>query len=236
MSKAIALKRLTKEYQSVKKNPDDLIEIRLDEDNMLNVYYILTGSPNTPFEGGRYFGIIKAPDNYPFSPPSIMMYTPNGRFMESTKICLSMSDFHPESWNAGWSVTRTIPMALLSFMNSDEFSSGCVSTTDDAKRRYAERSLEWNCKHTMFKKIFPDRIKEYEQLQKQTNVTKKIENDVVGESDNIENLQTSPLDPEDSIRARKLHSNDENDEKKSNKLVNLTLITAIVIFIGYLLK
>lgn len=234
MSKAIALKRLTKEYQSVKKNPDDLIEIRLDEDNMLNVYYILTGSPNTPFEGGKYFGIIKAPENYPFSPPSIMMFTPNGRFMESTKICLSMSDFHPESWNAGWSVTRTIPMALLSFMNSDEFSSGCVSTTDDAKRRYAERSLEWNCKHPMFKKIFPDRIKEYEQ-QKQT-VTQKVKNDVVGESDNIENLQTASLDPEDSIRARNLYSNEDKDEKKSSKLVNLTILAAIVIFIGYLLK
>ncbi|KAL6932796.1 related to Ubiquitin-conjugating enzyme E2 6 [Hanseniaspora guilliermondii] len=236
MSKAIALKRLTKEYQSVKKNPDDLIEIRLDEDNMLNVYYIITGSPNTPFEGGKYFGLIKAPENYPFSPPSIIMYTPNGRFKESTKICLSMSDFHPESWNAGWSVTRTIPMALLSFMNSDEFSSGCVSTTDDAKRRYAKGSLEWNCRHPMFKKIFPDKIKEYEQLQKQTIIPQNVETDVVGESDDIKNLQTSPLDPEDSIRAKKVHSNNENGDKKSNKVVNLTLLAAIVIFIGYLLK
>ena len=27
------------------------------------------------------------------------MLTPNGRFKVATRLCLSMSDFHPETWN-----------------------------------------------------------------------------------------------------------------------------------------
>ena len=40
-------------------------------------------------------GLPSAPD-YPYKPPSLMMCTPNGRFAPNTKLCLSMTDFHPE--------------------------------------------------------------------------------------------------------------------------------------------
>jgi len=39
---------------------------------------------------------------YPFKAPGIMMLTPNGRFTTGSRLCLSMSDFHPESWNPLW--------------------------------------------------------------------------------------------------------------------------------------
>lgn len=32
---------------------------------------------------------------YPYKPPSIQMFTPSGRFQTNTKLCLSMTDFHP---------------------------------------------------------------------------------------------------------------------------------------------
>ena len=35
---------------------------------------------------------------YPYKPPSILMLTPSGRFAIQQKLCLSISDFHPESW------------------------------------------------------------------------------------------------------------------------------------------
>ena len=37
---------------------------------------------------------------YPYKPPSILMLTPSGRFAIQQKLCLSISDFHPESWCA----------------------------------------------------------------------------------------------------------------------------------------
>jgi ubiquitin-conjugating enzyme E2 J2 len=49
--------------------------------------------------GGWYHGMVIFPKEYPYKPPSIQMITPNGRFKCCTPLCLSMSDFHPESWN-----------------------------------------------------------------------------------------------------------------------------------------
>ena len=36
--------------------------------------------------------------DYPFKPPSLLMVTPSGRFETGVRLCLSMSDFHPETW------------------------------------------------------------------------------------------------------------------------------------------
>ena len=52
----------------------------------------------------RYHGKVVFPNDYPFKPPSIFMLTPNGRFETGRRLCLSMSDFHPESWVPAWSV------------------------------------------------------------------------------------------------------------------------------------
>ena len=43
------------------------------------------------------------------------MNTPNGRFKTHTRLCLSISDYHPDTWNPAWSVA-TILTGLLSFM------------------------------------------------------------------------------------------------------------------------
>jgi ubiquitin-conjugating enzyme E2 J2 len=43
------------------------------------------------------------------------MTTPSGRFQPDTRLCLTMSDFHPSLWNPSWSVA-TILNGLLSFM------------------------------------------------------------------------------------------------------------------------
>ncbi|CAN0428374.1 unnamed protein product, partial [Hapterophycus canaliculatus] len=61
-------------------------------------------------------------------PPSVMMLTPNGRFACSRRLCLSMSDFHPESWNPMWSVS-TILMGLYSFMLDNAGTLGSVTSS-----------------------------------------------------------------------------------------------------------
>ena len=61
--------------------------------------------------------MLRFPAEYPFRPPSIYMITPNGRFKPNTRLCLSISDFHPDTWNPSWSVS-TILTGLLSFMVS----------------------------------------------------------------------------------------------------------------------
>jgi ubiquitin-protein ligase len=50
---------------------------------------------------------------YPFKPPSIRMLTPSGRFEPNQRICLSMSDFHPETWNCMWSVSSILQVRVV---------------------------------------------------------------------------------------------------------------------------
>lgn len=83
------------------------------------------------------------PPNYPFAPPAIRMHTPSGRFQPSTRLCLSISDFHPRSFNPAWEVS-TILIGLLSFMTSEEMTTGSVSATEAERKQYAVRSRWWN--------------------------------------------------------------------------------------------
>lgn len=80
-------------------------------------HYVVSGPENSPYEGGYYHGKLVFPQDFPFKPPAIYMITPNGRFRTNKKLCLSISDFHPDTWNPAWSVS-TILTGLLSFMVS----------------------------------------------------------------------------------------------------------------------
>jgi len=143
MATAAANKRLTREYQNIQKSPPPYIVAHPSEQNILEWHYILTGPPNTPYEGGQYWGSLVFPPDYPFAPPAIRMHTPSGRFQPSTRLCLSISDFHPKSFNPAWSVT-TILIGLMSFMNSEEMTAGSIGATVVERKWYAARSKWWN--------------------------------------------------------------------------------------------
>jgi ubiquitin-conjugating enzyme E2 J1 len=59
-----------------------------------------------------FAGRIILPTEYPMKPPNIIILTPNGRFETNTKICLSISGYHPETWQPSWSI-RTALKALI---------------------------------------------------------------------------------------------------------------------------
>lgn len=93
--------------------------------------------------GGQYWGTLIFPPTYPFAPPAIRMHTPSGRFQPSTRLCLSISDFHPKSFNPAWEVS-TILIGLMSFMTSDEMTTGSVSATPHERKLFAAQSKWWN--------------------------------------------------------------------------------------------
>ena len=87
-------------------------------------HFLIEGPSDSPYAGGWYLGKLRCapqppggpavapglraglgtasrrrfPPEYPFKPPGILMLTPSGRFETGTRLCLSMSDFHPETW------------------------------------------------------------------------------------------------------------------------------------------
>ncbi|BBG98729.1 ubiquitin-conjugating enzyme 34, partial [Prunus dulcis] len=164
MAEKACVKRLQKEYRALCKEPVSHIVARPSPNDILEWHYVLEGSEGTPFAGGFYYGKIKFPPEYPYKPPGISMTTPNGRFMTQKKICLSMSDFHPESWNPMWSVS-SILTGLLSFMMDNSPTTGSVNTTTAEKQRLAKASLAFNSKNPTFRKIFPEYVEKYNQQQ-----------------------------------------------------------------------
>merc|ERR1711924_400443 len=90
---------------------------------------------------------------YPHRPPAIYMITPSGRFEVNKRICMSMSDYHPESWNPTWSVA-TIILGLQSFMLEETPSAGCVRASDSERRRLACESRKFNSANPVYRKIF----------------------------------------------------------------------------------
>ncbi|XP_008046874.1 ubiquitin-conjugating enzyme E2 J2 isoform X2 [Carlito syrichta] len=115
--------------------------------------------------GGYYHGKLIFPREFPFKPPSIYMITPNGRFKCNTRLCLSITDFHPDTWNPAWSVS-TILTGLLSFMVEKGPTLGSIETSDFTKRQLAAQSLAFNLKDKVFCELFPEVVEEIKQKQK----------------------------------------------------------------------
>ncbi|KAJ1478354.1 ubiquitin-conjugating enzyme/RWD-like protein [Baffinella frigidus] len=153
-----ALLKLRKELQRIHKEPPSNIQVAVQESNMLEWHYLLEGPDDTPYAGGWYHGKLKFPPDYPYKPPGISMFTPSGRFEVNMHLCLSMSDYHPETWNPGWSVA-TVLTGLLSFMTGDEITTGSVQTSDQVKKLAAKLSMEANMKNATFVKLFPGAAK-----------------------------------------------------------------------------
>lgn len=147
----MATGRLRKELVKLQKDPPPGVIAEPDESNILKWHYAVRGPSGTAFEGGVYIGKLVFPSEYPMKPPGIMMLTPSGRFKVNTRLCLSMSDFHPESWNPMWSVA-TIIQGVQSFMASDELTTGGLKSPASEHRKFAAASMDYNRK--MFPSLF----------------------------------------------------------------------------------
>lgn len=150
-----AASRLRQDYIRLMKDPVPYITAAPLPTNVLEWHYVVEGPEDSLYSGGFYHGKLVFPSEYPFKPPSIYMCTPNGRFKTNTRLCLSISDFHPDTWNPAWSVA-TILTGLLSFMLESSPTLGSIETSDHTKRQLAVQSLEFNMKEPIFKEVFPD--------------------------------------------------------------------------------
>jgi len=146
MAPAMATKRLREELIKLKTEPPPGVIAEPDESNILKWFYVIRGPTETPYEGGVYIGKLIFPSEYPMKGPSIHVLTPSGRFQINTKICMSMSDFHPESWNPMWSVA-TIIQGVQSFMASDELTTGGLKASEGDRKKFAKLSVPYNKKN-----------------------------------------------------------------------------------------
>lgn len=159
-----ATARLKQDYMRIMRDPVPYVKAVPLPSNILEWHYIVTGPENSPYEGGIYHGKLMFPREFPFKPPSIYMITPNGRFKCNTRLCLSISDFHPDTWNPAWSVS-TILTGLLSFMLEKSATLGSIETSDYTKRQLAAQSGLFNLKDKIFSELFPEEAEKIRQVQ-----------------------------------------------------------------------
>ncbi|KAF1796230.1 ubiquitin-conjugating enzyme/RWD-like protein [Mucor lusitanicus] len=115
------------------------------EDNIFEWHFTVRGPKDTDFEEGRYHGRIILPSEYPFKPPELIFLTPNGRFELNTKICLSITGFHPEFWQPAWGI-RTVLLAVIGFFPTEARGAiGGLDYSKEERRRLAKKSIGWIC-------------------------------------------------------------------------------------------
>eukprot|EP01006_Ploeotia_vitrea_P017951 TRINITY_DN49195_c0_g1_i1.p1 TRINITY_DN49195_c0_g1~~TRINITY_DN49195_c0_g1_i1.p1 ORF type:complete len:286 (+),score=111.72 TRINITY_DN49195_c0_g1_i1:153-1010(+) len=141
-----AVKRLMKELRQFEEEPsDEFVAYPLD-DNLFVWHFTIKGPPDTEFEGGLYHGVVLLPAEYPFKPPDIKILTPSGRFEVGKKICLSITGYHPKSWQPSWGI-RTALVALRAFFpTAPKGAIGSLDMPKDQRRKLALKSQQFKCK------------------------------------------------------------------------------------------
>lgn len=192
--------------------PDNFYTFPLEED-IFEWHFSLKGAVGTDFEGGIYHGRICLPRDYPFSPPDFFFLTPNGRFEVNTKICLSISKYHPEQWTPMWNI-RSMLESVAAFLPSPAEGIGALQYTDKERKKLATKSHEYECKHCGSIQIHLEKINKNFEKKQESN--KKLMEEQA-EQDKLEKLEN-----EDKLVGaiqNEVRVSQEQQEKKLNEYV-----------------
>ena len=142
----ISLKRIQKEFQNMINDPSEDFYANPIKDDMFCWHFTIRGPPDTEFEGGLYHGIIKLPMSYPNRPPSIMFLTPNGRFDVNMDVCLSMTQYHKEEWQAAWTIRSMLEAIIAFFPVKEEHNAiGALDSSVESRKHFAKLSVKYKC-------------------------------------------------------------------------------------------
>ena len=114
------------------------------QDNLYEWHFTMRGPQDTVFENGLYHGKMILPTEYPFKAPHVIFMTPNGRWSTDTKVCVTFTGFHEESWQPAWGI-RTAMLGVQALMSSreDEAGYGAASMNDEGRKMLAEQYVKW---------------------------------------------------------------------------------------------
>lgn len=227
MASQTSIHRLRKEFLTISRSPPSHITARPLSSNILTWYFILSGPSSTPYASGIYLGRLTFPSAYPYKPPAVYVLTPQGRYKPDTKLCLSMSDFHPETWSPAWSVGAVLT-GLLTFMLLDEETVGSVTTSVAEKRRLARESHAWNRRSKIFNELFPEFIRSEEEVARAFAVRVKPGSTREGASA----AQTSGAQGEgDGVYAGRRRGETGEKESLASLLAWLAVFVAILFYV-----
>ena len=178
------MKRILREMREMAEDASPAYHAEAVEEDIFEWHFAILGAEDSEFEGGIYHGRVLLPPEYPFKPPSFVLLTPSGRFETNTKICLSITQHHPEHWQPSWSV-RTALTAVRAFMPSPaEGAVGSLDYTKEERRKLAERSRrevpEFGAspeRRELVRRVHAAMMRKWEDSQA-SQVSRKSQNDV----------------------------------------------------------
>lgn len=115
--------------------------------DMLKWYFLIHGIDDDAFRGGEYILHIVMSPRYPFSPPEFRFLTPSGRFQINTKICLSYSSYHADTWTPMWNLRMMVVGFISTFTDSKVNGAGHLHDSINEQQEYAKQSVAYNWKH-----------------------------------------------------------------------------------------
>ena len=175
------------------------------KDDMFCWHFTIRGPPDTEFEGGLYHGIIKLPMSYPNRPPSIMFLTPNGRFDVNMDVCLSMTRYHKEEWQAAWTIRSMLEAIIAFFPVKEEHNAiGALDSSVESRKHFAKLSVKYKCDICG---PIADLLKP---IQKTENNDKKNNTRKNSNSNNLKNKNNK------NIKSNNIHNNIKKDGDSSS--------------------
>ncbi|CAD2222436.1 Ubiquitin-conjugating enzyme, putative [Angomonas deanei] len=119
------------------------------EENIFEWHFTILGPSTEPhYKDGIYHGVLQFQRDYPLSPPAVLFLTPNGRFEINTKICTTISSFHPELWRPSYSLQFVLQSLRLFMGQEEEVGVGAIhrtNVTKEKKKMFAEESWQYVC-------------------------------------------------------------------------------------------
>ena len=207
----ISLKRIQKEFQNMINDPSDDFYANPIKDDMFCWHFTIRGPPDTEFEGGLYHGIIKLPMSYPNRPPSIMFLTPNGRFDVNMDVCLSMTRYHKEEWQAAWTIRSMLEAIIAFFPVKEEHDAiGALDSSIESRKHFAKLSIKYRCDTCgpIAKLLKP--------IDKMIN-SDKNNNENNNDNKNINNnLENKNINNNKNMKANNVHANNKKDGDSSS--------------------
>jgi ubiquitin-protein ligase len=103
------IRRITKEFQDLaKESKEDFYSYQINEDNIHEWIAVVSGPPDSVYEGHKYKLHIEFTNEYPFKPPKMKFITPiyhPNVMLTDGEICL---DILKEAWSPVQSITKVL--------------------------------------------------------------------------------------------------------------------------------
>ncbi|KAJ9595540.1 hypothetical protein L9F63_013305, partial [Diploptera punctata] len=113
--------RIKRDMMSIYNEPPPGLFVVPDEKDMTIIHALITGSFDTPYEGGFFYFLVRCPPDYPIRPPRVKLMTTgagtvrfNPNLYKCGKICLSILG----TWTGpSWSPAQSLSSVLISIQS-----------------------------------------------------------------------------------------------------------------------